>query len=959
MEHIDILRHVATQQRRKQAVERATGRFYTHESVAEHMIRAIWRGIEADLPSAQPSSIRVIDPFAGDGRLVAWLLAAAVNAGRSELSWDVELWDIDEAGLELGERLISEFAEISDLDVSVNVRVGDAFAHNLNGHQWPIVITNPPWELLKPDPRELADLKAADRSKYVDAMRRYDSFLQERYPRSQPLRRFAGWGTNLSRVGIDLSERITAPGGLLGIVVPASFLADDNSIDLRKDLIANHELLDAAYFPAEARLFGKADVAAATLVLRMHPSTRVEPLVTTYDAELNPTSHRHIHLSTAFLEANRWSIPISFAAGAIDVLKKLAPLPQLGDLETDAIDGLWAGRELDETRIADHLGSKGDGPFIKGRMISRFEVLEQPDRLVSKNGWSPPASTGFERIAWRDVSRPNQKRRMIATLIPPGWIAGNSLGIAHFKDGDSARLRVLLGIMNSVCFEFQLRAHLATGHVSVTALRNMRIPDLDAFPRREDLIAAVDLALAGDSHAETRIEALVAHAYGLSTEDLGAVLGQFPKLADIERKKILLTFCEYASTKRSTIKPALASAKIPNHATANLSELDLQMISHVRPGGNWKQIPESVPSKRLEQIREGFRAGNGSRSTYYGRLHPDRPSYTINTNFNRPGNGCHIHYDPGQNRVLSQREAARLQSFPDDFAFIGPQGAVNTQIGNAVPPLLAYQIASQLGSDGAQFLDLFCGAGGLGLGFSWAGWQPVLASDIEDRFALTYAANVHPTVLVGDLRDEPTFKRLVEAAQECRESEPDRPLWVLGGPPCQGFSTAGNRRSMKDPRNHLVWSYRDFLDAVKPDGFLFENVTGLLNMNGGQVFRDVLKVLGEGFERVESWVLNSEDYAIPQRRSRVFVIATHLPDVDLAPPPRITTMDLSKPDLFEELAPCVTVEDALGDLPALVPGQDGSHLDYRHPALTAFQQFARGELTADAYLTSVRSVPAR
>ncbi|WP_341538954.1 DNA cytosine methyltransferase, partial [Pseudomonas viridiflava] len=118
-----------------------------------------------------------------------------------------------------------------------------------------------------------------------------------------------------------------------------------------------------------------------------------------------------------------------------------------------------------------------------------------------------------------------------------------------------------------------------------------------------------------------------------------------------------------------------------------------------------------MPSRRLDQIRESFKRGEGSRSTYYGRLRRDMPSYTINTYFNRPGNGCHTHHL--QDRVISQREAARFQSFPDSFEFLGGQGAVCTQIGNAVPPLMAYQIAMSLKGKGS-YIDLFSGAGGMG-----------------------------------------------------------------------------------------------------------------------------------------------------------------------------------------------------------------------------------------------------
>src|SRR5205814_1515277 len=152
----------------------------------------------------------------------------------------------------------------------------------------------------------------------------------------------------------------------------------------------------------------------------------------------------------------------------------------------------------------------------------------------------------------------------------------------------------------------------------------------------------------------------------------------------------------------------------------------------------------TIPSQRLAQIRASFKAGEGSRSTYYGRLNPDNPSHTVNTYFNRPGNGSFVHYE--QDRMISQREAARLQSFPDNFIFAGNRGSVNKQIGNAVPPLLAYQIASVLPYAGV-FVDLFCGAGGLSLGFHWRGWRSAMANDIDKSFLATHERNFGTSVL--------------------------------------------------------------------------------------------------------------------------------------------------------------------------------------------------------------------
>lgn len=121
-----------------------------------------------------------------------------------------------------------------------------------------------------------------------------------------------------------------------------------------------------------------------------------------------------------------------------------------------------------------------------------------------------------------------------------------------------------------------------------------------------------------------------------------------------------------------------------------LSELDKYIISHVRPGGNYMDIPPDVKSVRIRRLQK-----EGGHTTCYGRLSPDKPSYTINTYFNRPNVGCNIHYS--EDRLITVREALRLQSFPDSYKIVSSskQGR-NLIVGNAVPPLLAEVIAKEL-----------------------------------------------------------------------------------------------------------------------------------------------------------------------------------------------------------------------------------------------------------------------
>ena len=391
---------------------------------------------------------------------------------------------------------------------------------------------------------------------------------------------------------------------------------------------------------------------------------------------------------------------------------------------------------------------------------------------------------------------------------------------------------------------------------------------------------------------------------------------------------------------------------IPNHYSARLSELDLAMAIHIPPGGNWKNIPTSIPSQRLAQIRESYAKGGGSRSTYYGRLRPDAPAYTINTYFGRPGNGCHLHYDyaGGQHRVISQREAARLQSFPDDFVFLGSRTAINTQIGNAVPPLLGYQIALHLGSPGI-FVDLFSGAGGLALGFKWAGWLPVIANDIERIAIETYAKNVDSSVIVGDIQDPEISSKISSMANVARQLNPDAKLFVLGGPPCQGFSTAGNSRSMQDERNSLFRNYTQIITSVNPDGFVFENVMGLLNMEQGRVFEQIKIVLESVTDQLSVWKLDTANYGIPQRRKRVILVGLKQ-QLQTLPPPVVT--DGSTENSLIDLPSAVTTYEALSDLPPLESSQDGESLDYIFPPATDYQELMRGYISPEQYLNALR-----
>jgi DNA (cytosine-5)-methyltransferase 1 len=126
-----------------------------------------------------------------------------------------------------------------------------------------------------------------------------------------------------------------------------------------------------------------------------------------------------------------------------------------------------------------------------------------------------------------------------------------------------------------------------------------------------------------------------------------------------------------------------------DHEVRPLGEKHLALVRHVPPGGTWRDIP---PHLLPERFQGGMRRTDST--NLFGRLDFDLPSYTITTQFNNVTGGCFTH--PAENRALSVREGARLQSFPDRFEFTGTVSSRCRQIGNAVPPLLAQHLACAL-----------------------------------------------------------------------------------------------------------------------------------------------------------------------------------------------------------------------------------------------------------------------
>jgi Alw26I/Eco31I/Esp3I family type II restriction m6 adenine DNA methyltransferase len=536
LRHLAVLEHAdSTALNGKTVQRRAAGRFYTHELIAAALARQLAERIASN---ARPVSI--IDPFAGDGRLVVHTMETLAARGVRDI--DVAVWDYDECAVGLAGRNVQAAASALGLSIDLEVWAGDTFDRAVNERRtWTAVVTNPPWELLKPDRREMDLLPLGLRDEYVTELRAFDDRLASEFPVSQPSRRFAGWGTNLSRVGTEVALRLTARGGVCGVVCPSSLLADSTTSSLRRWLLENFALTDVSHYPAEARLFEAVDVPCCTFVA-VRGAERSGTRLTRVGANRKVADQAFVSLDPAWLEQRDYAIPVQFGANGIELLSRFDAHPRFSTLECPLPTGLWAGRELDETGRAFFTMPAGDHPFVRSLHVRRLSPVRSPPEYLDTTRREVPRSSEHVRLVWRDISRPSQTRRIHAALLEPGCVTGNSVSVAYFRDDDQRRLLALLAAVSSLPFEFQVRSLLMTNHVSLSVMRAARLPVLDGAVVAE-LSVAARRCLDGHSGAEPRLEVAVASAYGLDRDTWERLASHFD-LADEDRTALQVAWSD-------------------------------------------------------------------------------------------------------------------------------------------------------------------------------------------------------------------------------------------------------------------------------------------------------------------------------------------------------------------------------------------------------------------------------
>lgn len=205
--------------------------------------------------------------------------------------------------------------------------------------------------------------------------------------------------------------------------------------------------------------------------------------------------------------------------------------------------------------------------------------------------------------------------------------------------------------------------------------------------------------------------------------------------------------------------------------------------------------------------------------------------------------------------------------------------------------------AGKIMTESYKIVDLFCGCGGFGLGAKQAGFEVVVAVDIDDTLRSAYKRNFpHTRAVKGDLStmDHDSWKMLLSN---------EKIDGVIGGPPCQGYSRMG-KGDVSDPRRSLLYHFFRTVNILQPKFFIMENVEGLLDEGNIQELQQAIAKVDKRYTIAGPTILDASEYGAPTKRNRVVVIGYD--------PKKIEA--ITETDLISAKKLPVTVRDAISDV---------------------------------------------
>lgn len=235
-------------------------------------------------------------------------------------------------------------------------------------------------------------------------------------------------------------------------------------------------------------------------------------------------------------------------------------------------------------------------------------------------------------------------------------------------------------------------------------------------------------------------------------------------------------------------------------------------------------------------------------------------------------------------------------------------------------------------------LDLFSGAGGLSYGFELANFKVNLAIELEKNYFESYKYNHPETIALNENIVTLNCEEINDTYIKGEKVE-----GIIGGPPCIGFSSVGNRR-LDDPRNMLVFFFIKWVEYFKPTFFVMENVKGILTMGKGQVVKKIKKLYNDIGYQCKLYVLLAAEYGVPQLRERVFFVGTKDKNIQ-----KIVIQKTHQKEVrnktTDSLPTFRIVKDALSDILDTNPSNENKRnilvKDYDEPPKTLYQEYLR------------------
>ena len=964
-----------------------TGSYYTALELTHIMMQDLIQSFSPE-ERGRLYGMTFLEPCVGTGNFVFAYLAVCKSLGFSteqyrQLINNIYVCDINSQALELYKNNLTALVHnLFDIDLDDTYFADHVFPGLLfdldsnhveyvpienripgfsSSNGFDIVVTNPPYKNLKAERSHYKNNEqhGADKELYATIGRLAEMHLK-----------YSTTGTlNIYKMFVEeIIDKYTSASGRCSLLIPASILTDKSCGKLRKFIFGRSKLESVRLISEDSDYVDASQALCAVQLHKGMPNTNVAvsgslngniqaPTLIPFKDMVDETADS----SVLVLTQNEYHI-----RKLMQKHPTIKSLPYISNLRG----------ELDLTLNKRHI-TKSETPYklLRGRNISHYQLLEtEAADFVEPEFVESTAKRKFiskTRLVCQQIANMAKKRRVSFALAPSDVVLGNSCNFLSVEPNtDGVDEFFLLGVLNSPLIDWFFKLSSSNNHINNYEIDTFPIPVKSKFCHM--ISDAVQAYLANPEETLLlKINALVSAAYGITNEisesisttnrfaptdfvskfyqdvkhiipniefdECRAIISGQSSLLDVsfQRKPDLSSFNKKVLLALEIKYRGLANNELLNHTSFKLSALDLEMIKSVPQGGSWKDIPKVTvqKSKRLMGITK-----TGGRTTLYGRIDYSKPSYTITTYFNRPGNGTYVH--PVHERVLTVREAARFQTFPDDYFFCGNKTDMLKQVGNAVPVLLAYNIGKRIVEKTGchTSVDLFSGAGGMTYGFKLAGIETKISNDFAESACLTLKANSPEIdVFCGDITQDETKQRIIQAGLSANADI------ICGGPPCQGFSLAGFRMA-NDPRNELFRHFIDIVSGVNPKVIVFENVEGILSYQGGETYRNIIELFSELGYNCEGRKLLAHNYGVPQKRKRVILLCVRK-DIGILPselyPDFITPNEDRQITAYETIADLEKLDCTTG-------------VKYDSSYSSALTRFFRGDLSASDYIDAVR-----